>query len=79
MIRMAVVNAFACTPRRFVLAVAVAACIAIPAHAGITQIVIDTKVSPAFGGASFGAIGQYEILTGRAFVRSIPTMRSTRS
>ncbi|HZM86526.1 MAG TPA: hypothetical protein VFF31_08205, partial [Blastocatellia bacterium] len=38
-----------------------------PAEARITQIVISTKTSPAFGGASFGSVGQYETLTGVAF------------
>jgi hypothetical protein len=40
---------------------------AAPAQAGVTKIVIDTKVSPAFNGASFGSAGQYETLAGRAF------------
>jgi Alpha/beta hydrolase domain len=34
---------------------------------GITAIVIDSKVSPAFSGATFGSAGQYEILVGRAY------------
>jgi hypothetical protein len=33
----------------------------------VTKIVIDTKVSPAFGGASYGTAGQYETLAGRVF------------
>src|SRR5207247_5918402 len=33
----------------------------------VTRIVVDTKVSPAFGGASFGTAGQYETLAGRVF------------
>jgi hypothetical protein len=33
----------------------------------VTKLVIDTKVSPAFGGASFGTAGQYETLAGRVF------------
>jgi hypothetical protein len=37
------------------------------ANARVTRIVIDTKVSPAFNGASFGAAGQYETIEGRAF------------
>jgi len=37
------------------------------AQARVTKIVIDTKVSPAFNGASFGAAGQYETLAGRVF------------
>jgi hypothetical protein len=38
-----------------------------PTHARVTRIIVDTKVSPAFGGQSFGAAGQYETLAGRAF------------
>lgn len=37
------------------------------ADARVTRIVIDTKVSPAFDGAAFGAAGQYETVAGRAF------------
>ena len=37
------------------------------AHARVARIVIDVKTSPAFGGASFGAAGQYETIAGRAF------------
>jgi hypothetical protein len=37
------------------------------AHAEVKRIVIDRKVSPAFDGKSFGAVGQYETLAGRAF------------
>jgi hypothetical protein len=37
------------------------------AQARVTKIVIDTKVSPAFNGASFGTAGPYETLAGRAF------------
>src|SRR5499427_6274152 len=36
-------------------------------EARVTRIVIDTKTSPAFGGASFGTAGQYETLAGRVF------------
>jgi hypothetical protein len=36
-------------------------------QARVTRIVIDVKTSPAFGGASFGAAGQYETLAGRVF------------
>jgi hypothetical protein len=35
--------------------------------AGVTRIEIETVQSPAFGGASFGDIGRYELLRGRAF------------
>ena len=37
-----------------------------PADARITNIVITTKMSPAFGGQSFGSVGQYEQLDGTA-------------
>src|SRR5205807_9231586 len=40
---------------------------AAPAPARVTKIVIDTKVSPAFNGQSFGSAGQYETLAGYAF------------
>jgi Alpha/beta hydrolase domain len=36
------------------------------AEARITKLVIQTRTSPAFGGASFGNVGQYEQLTGVA-------------
>jgi hypothetical protein len=39
----------------------------VTAEARVTRIVIDTKVSPAFDGATFGSAGQYETLAGRAF------------
>src|SRR5436190_1662372 len=45
----------------------VIAALASDAQARVTRIVIDTKVSPAFDGASFGSAGQYETLAGRAF------------
>jgi hypothetical protein len=38
-----------------------------PALAEVKRIVIDSKVSPAFDGRSFGTVGQYETLSGRAF------------
>src|SRR5262245_7502134 len=42
------------------------------AEARITRIVIETRTSPAFGGASFGNVGQYEQLTGVAYGEVIP-------
>src|SRR5580704_7714980 len=36
------------------------------AEARITSIVVTTKTSPAFGGQSFGSVGQYEQLDGTA-------------
>ena len=37
------------------------------ADARITRVVIDRVESPTFGGASFGNVGQYEKLVGRAY------------
>ncbi len=37
------------------------------ASAEVKRIVIDRKVSPAFDGRTYGTIGAYETLTGRAF------------
>lgn len=37
------------------------------ASAEVKRIVIDRKVSPAFDGRSFGAVGPYETIAGRAF------------
>ena len=45
------------------------------AQARITRILIDSKVSPAFNGANFGAAGQYETLVGRAFGELDPNDR----
>ena len=45
------------------------------AHAQVTRIVIDSVVSPAFGGASYGAVGQYETIAGRAFGELDPNDR----
>ena len=41
--------------------------------AQIRRIVIDSIVSPAFNGASFGSAGQYETISGRAFGELDPT------
>jgi len=38
-----------------------------PAQAAITRIVVDSVTSPAFDGASYGSVGQYETLEGRTF------------
>jgi hypothetical protein len=45
---------------------AAATLIGLPAEARITNIVISSTTSPAFGGASFGSVGQYEQLDGTA-------------
>jgi Alpha/beta hydrolase domain len=42
-------------------------CIPTITSARVTEIVIDNKVSPAFGGQSYGSAGQYETITGRVF------------
>jgi hypothetical protein len=47
-------------------AMAIAAFLACPAEAHITRIQI-AKTEPAFGGMSFGTVGPYERLTGKAF------------
>src|SRR5262245_36289006 len=48
------------------------------AHAQVTRIVIDSVVSPAFGGASYGAAGQYETVAGHAFGELDPNDRRNR-
>jgi hypothetical protein len=57
------------------LAVAVAAVLAWASapQARVTQIIIETKTSPAFDGQVFGDAGQYETLAGRAFGDLDPT------
>ena len=45
------------------------------AEARITNLQITTKTSPAFGGQSFGAVGQYEQLDGTAFGEIDPNDR----
>ena len=56
------------TESKLLVALLVGAVIAIPAaHARITRVEIERVESPAFGGASFGHIGQYEKLVGRAY------------
>lgn len=46
---------------------ALALAAATDAQARVTRIVIDKTVSPAFNGATYGSVGQYEVLTGRAY------------
>jgi hypothetical protein len=50
-----------------IAALALALVSAAPAHARITRIEITRVESPAFGGASFGNVGTYDKLVGRAF------------
>src|SRR5262249_32768798 len=49
--------------------------IAGPASARITRIEITRVESPTFGGASFGSVGQYDKLVGRAFGEVDPRER----
>src|SRR5437762_11446920 len=51
----------------FVVSLAALLTCASAPQARVTKITIDKKVSPAFDGASFGAVGQYETLAGRAY------------
>lgn len=48
-------------------AIAVTFACAASGQAKVTRIVIEQKQSPAYEGKSFGSVGQYEILTGRAY------------
>ena len=48
---------------------------AVSVEAQITRIMIDRVESPAFGGRTFGAAGQYEKLVGRAFGELDPAHR----
>ncbi|HEY3565109.1 MAG TPA: hypothetical protein VGL96_08900, partial [Casimicrobiaceae bacterium] len=50
-----------------VLVPAIVAVVALPAEARITDLQINKLESPAFGGMSFGSVGQYETLTGVAY------------
>jgi hypothetical protein len=49
----------------FALIVAFVCCVATQAE--VTRIVIEQKQSPAYDGKSFGNVGRYEILTGKAY------------
>ena len=48
------------------------------AYAQVSRIVIDSVVSPAFGGASYGTAGQYKTIAGRAFGELDPNDRRNR-
>jgi Alpha/beta hydrolase domain len=53
---------------KFTVAVLLGLVIGMPAaDARITRVVIDRMESPTFGGVSFGNVGQYEKLIGRAY------------
>jgi hypothetical protein len=41
--------------------------VGVPAQARVTRIVIDKIISPAFDGQSYGDVGTYETLQGRAY------------
>jgi len=43
---------------------AVSLALALPAHARVVQISVTCMQSPTFGGASFGTVGQYELIQG---------------
>ena len=45
------------------------------ADAKVTRIVIEKKASPAFDGASYGAVGQYETIVGKAYGELDPNDR----
>ncbi len=55
------------SPKATALALLLAFALATPVSARVVRFVVDTKTSPAFGGASFGSAGQYETIAGRAF------------
>src|SRR3984893_19588223 len=56
-------------------AVGLVLAMAATAQARLTRIVVESKVSPAFDGASFGNAGQYETLAGKAFGELDPNDR----
>jgi hypothetical protein len=56
----------------FVFCFVTFACVS-SAQAKVTRIVIEQKQSPAYEGKTFGSVGQYEILTGRAYGELDPT------
>src|SRR5689334_7573907 len=49
------------------------------ADAKVTKIVIEKKTSPAFDGASYGPVGQYEVLVGKAYGELDPNDRRNAS
>lgn len=56
------------TKSKFAVALLLGLVIGTPAvHARITRIEIERVESPTFGGATFGDVGQYERLVGRAY------------
>jgi hypothetical protein len=67
--------------RFFANAILALACLALlasqPVYAKILRVVIDTSKtqSPAYGGQSFGSVGQYEIIVGQAYGELDPNDR----
>lgn len=55
------------TRASFVIWIAILGGFTTSVEARVTRIVVDQKESPAFGGKSFGSVGQYETLVGSAF------------
>jgi hypothetical protein len=56
------------TKSKFAVALLLGLVIGTPAvHARLTRVEIERVESPAFGGATFGEVGQYEKLVGRAY------------
>src|SRR5262245_38418941 len=49
------------------LVIAIPLVCAVSADARVTRMVIEQRLSPAYEGKSFGSIGQYEILIGKAY------------
>ena len=52
---------------RCTLAAVVSAVLVAEAEARVTKIQITTRESPTFGGYSFGDVGPYEKIVGKAF------------
>jgi hypothetical protein len=63
----ALLGSFAITSGTALVGAAALIGTAATAQARITNIVITTKISPAFNGRSFGSVGQYEQLVGTAY------------
>ena len=59
-------------PAACLTAVGLVLAMAATAQARLTRIVVESKVSPAFDGASFGNAGQYETLAGKRVRRTRP-------
>jgi len=53
--------------RSFAAGVLAVCALSLPAQARITKVVVEETKSPAFDGKSFGAAGQYEVISGHIF------------